>query len=71
MPSPVSSKSLVVESSDKAQSSRARNVDNILPFFIPLKNVFRRLSDTSLDISMLEDSPHILNSIYTENSMST
>jgi len=57
---PVPSKRFVIKSSD-----------NILPLFIPLEHVFGRLSDATLNIAMLENSPHILNSIYIENSMST
>jgi len=43
IPLPVSSKRFVSEASDPSEAQRARQPDNILPFFITLEYIFRQL----------------------------
>ncbi len=48
---PISPKSFVIESADEPEPGWPGNFDDILPLFISLENVFRRLSDATLDIA--------------------
>ena len=67
---PFTSKRLVIESLDVTQAFRAGYLNNVLPLFVSLQDLCGKFSDFALDSPMLEDLPHIENSIYTILDMS-
>ena len=70
MPFPISPQCLVVESHDGSKSERARETDDVLPFFVTLKDVTGEPVELFPSPSVLEDLPHTEKSIYTVFGMS-
>lgn len=61
---PVAPEWFVIEPPNQAKPLGPGDLHNVLPLLVSLENVFWDLADAPLDIAMLEDSPHILISIY-------
>ena len=67
---PIATERLVIKSPNEPQPGRTRDLNDVLPFFVPLENVFRRFPNLALNVAMLENLPHILYSVYISISMS-
>jgi hypothetical protein len=67
---PFPAERFVVEATDHAKTRRARNQDDILPFFVALKDLDGELFELARCTSVLEDLPHPA-IVYTKYGMST
>ena len=61
---PLATERFVVKSPNQPESGGTGELDDVLPLLISLKNIFRRLPNPAENVTVLENLPRILNSIY-------
>jgi len=70
MPLPFTTERFVIEATNQSQTAGSRDFNNIFALFVTFQDIFTQLSYVPLNVSMFEDSPHTVFSIYIIFSMS-